>query len=90
MFLLCGSHYHRIAGERTLQFEDFMEASSFCLPQLLFCHLNYKAHSSVSVVVLVVCNQRRDLLCAVQHWLQHVLLVGLDHREQHKMTYRDD
>lgn len=78
---MCGSHYHRIAGEGTLQFEDLMEASSFCLSQLLCCHLDHKAHGGVSVVVLVVCDQRRDLLCAIQHWLQHILLVGLEHKE---------
>lgn len=77
---MCDSSYHRVAGERALQFEDFMEASSFCLGQLLWCHLDHKAHSGVGVVVLVVCDQWRNFLCAIQHWLQHVLLVGLDHR----------
>lgn len=75
---MCGGPYHRIAGEGALQFEDFMEASSFCLYELLWCHLDYKAHSCVSVVVLVVCNQRRDFLCAIQHGLQHILFVGLN------------
>ncbi len=78
---MCCSHYHRIASEGALKFEDFVEAGSLCLLQLLCCHLDHKAHSGVGVVLLVVCDQRRDLLCAIQHWLQHILLVGLDHRE---------
>lgn len=77
---LCGVHYHRIAGEGVLQFEDLMEASSLRLPQLLLRHLDHKTHGGVGVVVLVVCDQRRNLLCAVQHWLKNILLVGLDNR----------
>lgn len=78
---MCCSHYHRIASEGALKFEDFVEASSLRLHQLFWCHLDHKAHSGVCVIFLVVCDQRRDLLCAIQHGLQHVLLVGLDHRE---------
>lgn len=58
-----------------------MEASSLRLTQLLCSHLDHKAHSAVCVVVLVVSDQRRDLLCAIQHRLQNILLVGLDHRQ---------
>lgn len=75
------SHYHGVTGEGALKFEDFVEASSLRLLQLLCRHLDHKAHSGVGVVFLEVRDQRRDLVCAVQHWLQHVLLVGLDHRE---------
>lgn len=78
---ICGSHYHRIAGERALQLKDFMETSSLHLLQLLSRHLDHKAHCGVSVVFLVVCDQRRNLLRAIHHGLQHVLLIGLDHTQ---------
>lgn len=78
---MCSIHYHRVAGEWALKFEDFVEASSLDFLQFLCRHLDHKTHSGVGVVFLEVCNQSRDLLCAVQHWLQHVLLVGLDRRE---------
>lgn len=75
---VCGSHYHRVAREGTLKFEDFVEASSLGLPQLLLRHLDHKAHGRVGVVLLEVSDQRWNLLCAVQHGLQHILLIGLD------------
>lgn len=81
MLHLC-SHYHRVAGEGALKLEDLVEIGSLRLPQLLFCHLDHKTHGSVCVVFLEVGDQRRDLLCAVQHWLQDVFLVGLDHRTE--------
>lgn len=83
---VCASRYHRVAGEWALKFEDFVEASSLGFLQFLRRHLDHKAHSGVRVVFLEVCDQSRDLLCAVQHRLQHVLLVGLDQREQSEMS----
>lgn len=85
---ISGNHYHRVAGEGALQLEDFMEASSLSLPQLLFCHLDHKAHCGVSVVVLVVCDERRNLLCAIQHRLQHILLVSLDEKVHEEFSKR--
>lgn len=75
-----GRFYHRTAGEAGLKFEDFVEAGCFCLPQLVFCHFHHKADCAVSVVFLVVCDQRGDLLCAIQHRLQNILLVALKYR----------
>lgn len=60
-----GIIYHRVTGKRVLQLEDFMETSSLCLPQLLWSHLDQKAHSAVGVVFLVVRDQGRNLLCAI-------------------------
>lgn len=73
----CGVRHHGVAGEGGLQFEDFMEADVLRLPQLLFRHLHHKAHGGVSVVLLEVGDDGGNLLCAVHHGLQHVLLVGL-------------
>lgn len=73
----CGVHHHGGAGEGGLEFEDFMEAGPLCLLQLIFRHLHHKAHGGVSVVFLEVGNDGRNLLCAVHHGLEHVLLIGL-------------
>lgn len=74
---LRGVHHHGGAGEGGLQLEDFMEAGVLRLPQLLFRHLHHKAHGGVGVVLLEVGDDGGNLLCAVHHGLQHVLLVGL-------------
>lgn len=57
-----------------------MEASSFSLPQFLLGHLYHEADGGVCVVLLVVRDQRWNLICAVQHRLQHILFVDLSPR----------
>lgn len=91
MTLSC-SRYHGVAGERALQLEDFVEAGSLRLPQLLLRHLDDEADRGVGVIVLVVGDQRRNLLCSVQHRLQNVLFEGLTHDAQSsvKQTRRSE
>ena len=69
--------HHGVAGEWVLQLEDLVEAGRLRLHQLLLGHLDHEAHSGVGVVLLVVCDQSGNLVCARHHGLQHVLLVGL-------------
>lgn len=66
---MCGVYYHRAASERSLEFEDFMETSSLCLPKLLLWHLHHKAHGGVGVVFPEVGDQRGNLLSAIHHRL---------------------
>lgn len=81
MCAMCGLYYHRAASERSLEFEDFVETGSLCLPQLLLWHLHHKAHGGVGVVFPEVGDQRGNLLSAIHHRFEHILLVVLHDRE---------
>lgn len=62
-----------------------MQASRLGLPQPLLGHFDHEAYRGVRVVLLVVGYEGLDLLCAVQHGLQHILLVGLRERGKKDM-----
>lgn len=69
--------YHGVAGQAGLQLEDFVQPDRLGLGQLLLRHANHKLDGGVSVVLLVVIDEGGGLVSALQHGLQHRLLVGL-------------
>lgn len=77
-----GFFYHGVAGEWVLELEDFVQSCSLGLPQPLLGHFDHEAYRGVRVVLFIIRDQSWHLIRAVQHHLQHVLLVGL--REKHR------
>lgn len=71
------SVYHGVAGEAGLQLEDFVQSSCLSLGQFLFRHAHHKLDCGVCVVLLVVVDESWGLVTALQHGLQHRLLIGL-------------
>lgn len=58
---------HHCAGvDCCLQFEDLVKTFCLCLQEFLSRHLDYKLHSGVSVVLLVITGKKKKFqnLCA--------------------------
>lgn len=69
--------YHGVAGEAGLQLEDLVQTHRLGLAELLLGHAYHELDGGVGVVLLVVVDEGRRLVGALQHGLQDRLLVGL-------------
>lgn len=80
-------YYHGVAGKAGLQLEDFVKTSCLSLGQFVFRHANHKLHRGICVVFLIVIDESWCFVAALQHGLQHRLLIGL-HMRRTKQLFK--